>query len=75
MFMDCHVSVEIPGWNLYLRFRGGLVFKAHRPVYHSTLDLRVIKKKKTCTCVAVCGVRFQRMWLFFFLINLQPLKK
>ena len=29
-----------------LRFRGGLVFKAHRLVYHSTLGLRVIKKKK-----------------------------
>ena len=28
------------------RFRRGLVFKAHRPVYHSTLGLRVIKKKK-----------------------------
>ena len=27
------------------RFRGGLVFKAHRPLYHSTLGLRVIKKK------------------------------
>ena len=27
------------------RFRGGLVFKAHRLVYHSTLGLRVIKKK------------------------------
>jgi hypothetical protein len=27
--------------------RGGLVFKAHRLVYHSTLGLRVIKKKKT----------------------------
>jgi len=25
---------------------GGLVFKAHRLVYHSTLGLRVIKKKK-----------------------------
>jgi len=24
------------------------VFKAHRRVYHSTVDLRVIKKKKTC---------------------------
>jgi len=31
------------------RFRGGLVFKAHRRVYHSTLGLRVIKKKKHCT--------------------------
>ena len=29
------------------RFRGGLVFKAHRRVYHSTLGWRVIKKKKT----------------------------
>ena len=28
------------------RFRGGLVFKAHRPLYHSTLDLSVIKMKK-----------------------------
>ena len=28
------------------RFRGGLVFKAYRLVYHSTLGLRVIKKKK-----------------------------
>jgi len=27
------------------RFRGGLVFKAHRLLYHSTLGLRVIKKK------------------------------
>jgi len=29
------------------RLRGGLVFKAHRLVYHSTLGLRVIKKKNT----------------------------
>ena len=29
--------------------RGGLVFKAHRLLYHSTLDLRVIKKKKKKT--------------------------
>ena len=28
------------------RFRGGLVVKAHRLVYHSTLGSRVIKKKK-----------------------------
>jgi len=28
------------------RFRGALVFKAHRLVYHSTLGLIVIKKKK-----------------------------
>jgi len=29
-----------------VRSRGGLVFKAHRPLYHSALSLRVIKKKK-----------------------------
>ena len=28
------------------QFRGGLVCKAHRPVYYSTLGPRVIKKKK-----------------------------
>jgi len=28
------------------RFRGGCVFKAHRRLYHSTLGLREIKKKK-----------------------------
>jgi len=28
------------------RFRGGLAFKAHRLLYHSTLGLRVIKKKR-----------------------------
>ena len=28
------------------RSRGGLVFKAHRLLHHSTLGLRVIKKKK-----------------------------
>ena len=28
------------------RFRGGLVYKAHRLLHHSTLGSRVIKKKK-----------------------------
>ena len=28
------------------RFRGGLLFQAHRLLYHSTLGLRVIKKKR-----------------------------
>ena len=28
------------------RFRGGLLFEAHRLVYHSTIGWRVIKKKK-----------------------------
>ena len=31
---------------LLKRFRGGLVVKAHRPLYHSTLGSKVIKKKK-----------------------------
>ena len=30
-------------------FRAGLVFKAHRLLYHSTLGLSVIKKKKKKT--------------------------
>jgi hypothetical protein len=38
------------------RFRGGLVFKAHRLLYHSTLGLRVVKKKKK-TVVVQPGVR------------------
>ena len=29
------------------RFRDGLAFKADRLLYHSTLGLRVIKKRKT----------------------------
>ena len=33
------------------RFRGGLVFKAHRLLYHSTLGWIVTKKKKErCMC-------------------------
>jgi hypothetical protein len=28
------------------RFRGGLIFKAHRLLYHSTLGVSVIKKKR-----------------------------
>ena len=34
------------------RFRSGLGFKAHRLLYHSTLGLRVIKKKKTPLALA-----------------------
>jgi len=32
------------------RFRGGLIFEAHRLLYHSTPGLRVIKKKKKSPC-------------------------
>jgi len=41
------------------RFRGGLVFKAHRLLYHPTLGLRVMKKKKKkkkTVCMAGCKV-------------------
>jgi len=41
------------------RFRGGLVFKAHRVVYHSTLGWRVIKKKKKKYGSKICGPRFK----------------
>jgi len=34
------------------RFRGGLVFEADRLLYHSTLGLRVIKKKRHGGCTA-----------------------
>ena len=40
-------------------FRGGLVFKAHRLLYHSTLGLRVIKKKKK---VPSGKGPYQRFW-------------
>ena len=32
-------------WGWSVGFRGGLIFKAHRLLYHSTLGLVVIKKK------------------------------
>ena len=38
-------------------FRGGLVFKAHRLVYHSTLGWRVIKKKKKKVCAVHVPIR------------------
>jgi len=40
------------------RFRGGLVFKAHRRLYHSTLGLSVIKKEKRKQ-VDVRGIHFE----------------
>ena len=41
-----NIQFEIRGGRISQRFRGGLVFKAHRLLYHSTLGLRVIKKEK-----------------------------
>ena len=38
------------------RFRGGLVSKAHRLVYHTTLGSRVIKRKKKLKAGRMAGV-------------------
>ena len=41
------LSFRTSYWSTHTkRFRGRLVFKAHRKVYHSTLRLRAIKEKK-----------------------------
>ena len=42
------IQEQLPGRNVK-RFRGGLVFEAHRLAYHSTLGLRVIEMKKKNT--------------------------
>jgi len=64
-----HVAVlELISRNVK-RFRGGLVFKAHRLVHHSIPGLRAIKKKRVGT------PRFARSRLrpfFFFFITLKP---
>jgi len=55
------VARRTPG--LYINalwFQGGFVFKARRLVYHSTLGLRVIKKKKLRVAVAARGSAFAR---------------
>ena len=39
------------------RFRGGLVFEAHRLLYHSTLSLRAIKKKSRWMCMGASRVQ------------------
>jgi len=41
------------------RFPGGLVFKAHKLWYHSTLGLRAIKKR--------------RRWIWLLIRNIAPL--
>jgi len=47
-------------WGDGVWWRGGLAFKAHRLVYHSTLGLRVIKqKKKKCGGVVEHHRRFR----------------
>ena len=56
------------GFRNVQRFRGGLVFKVQRRVYHSTLGLRVIKKKRKkkvhpFRAVGECSVS---RWRLFF---------
>ena len=46
---------------LKTRFRCGLVFKAHRLVNHSTLGLRVIKKKKRLTTCELAAREAERL--------------
>ena len=41
--------------NLGLKFRSGLVCKAHRPVHQSTLGLRVRTEKRRCSFSPVGG--------------------
>jgi len=53
----CDVSL------LLLRCRGGLVFKARRLLYHSTLGLRVIKTTKSCSCVGLCAFGVCGLWI------------
>jgi len=44
-YLFCVFSGQILSGNVN-RFQGGLVFKAHRLVHHSTLGVRVIKKEE-----------------------------
>jgi len=45
MLLSGVVSAEVDHWTHLKRFRGGLVFKAHRLLFYATLGLRVIKKR------------------------------
>jgi len=61
------VGFRVGGWGLK-RFRGGLVFKAHRLVYHSTLGWRVIKKRRRSVGFRVEGWGF-RVWGLGFRVS------
>jgi len=61
-----HLFVTQTGSHL---FRGGLVFKAHGLLYHSTLGLKVIKKKKLAPVKRfVLRVSRVQINLFFLLL-------
>jgi len=51
------------------RFRGGLVFEAHRLLYHSTLGLRVIEKKKRADLVEDRDLPHQELELCTLLLT------
>ena len=59
------------------RFRGGLVVKAHRPVYHSTLGVRVIKKNKeyrlhpksTCPSITHSWKNYQKLGRLLLVVD------
>ena len=44
------------------RFQEGLVFKAHRLLYHSALGLRIIKKQKKFNFAAMSNSALFRVW-------------
>ena len=55
------------------RFRGGLVFKAHSLVYHSTLDLRVIQKRGRDIKPLPAEARNTKLVLQIYLLLIVPL--
>ena len=61
------------------QFRGGLAFKAHRLLYHSTLGLRVIKKRRREYSGLLLSIHtvdydplIKRQISFFFFSTLKP---
>ena len=48
---------------MWRRFRGGLVFEAHRRLYHSTLGSRVIKKKAS----EPTAPRFATVYIYIYI--------
>jgi len=78
-FLRCRLPSVASGQEQLLRrnvkrFRGGLVFEAHRLLYHSTLGLRVTEKKEKNGAVAAPGEPCP-FFVFLFYIDLQPLEK
>jgi len=66
--VEVYGVVPIQGWHgrLCPSIAGGLVFKAHRLLYHSTLGLRAIKKKKKVHALVGRGVLLWRSQMPFY---------